>query len=111
MVDVGKKYLITTDNWFFTPNGVQCKSVWGTVRGVYDSKETLNIQTNRNSTNWYVKIGNMIIAGCQIHYIVKTDKVNFDSVIDFAYDSSNQNFVTRPSYIYNADKEYLNENK
>ena len=34
--------------------------------------------TNRNSANWYLKIGNdskhVIIAGCQVHYAVKSDK-------------------------------------
>ena len=44
------------------------------------------IKTNVKSTNWYVLIGNMIIAGCQIHYAIQTDAVSFEpalSEIDF----------------------------
>lgn len=30
-----------------------------------------NFTPIRPSTNWFVKCGNMIIAGCQIHYAIK----------------------------------------
>ena len=37
----------------------------------------LGLKTNRNSTNWYAKVGieetHVIVAGCQIHYAVKCD--------------------------------------
>ena len=32
------------------------------------------IKTNRGSTNWYVVIGKMIIAGCQVHYVIQCDE-------------------------------------
>lgn len=76
--NVGEKYLITTDNWFFAPDGEQYRAVFGTVNGINKDEDTLGIKTNRGSTNWYVMIGNMIIAGCQIHYCLKTDKMNFE---------------------------------
>ena len=81
------KYLITTDNWFFAPDGKQYKSVWGNVRVLGDN-ETLDIITNRNGTNWFVKIGSedkhVIIAGCQIHYACKCDYIpNIEDVADF----------------------------
>jgi hypothetical protein len=69
------KYLITTDGWFFGPDGRQYKAVWGEVEVTDDS--VLGIKTNSRSTNWYVKVGtddsNVIVAGCQIHYAVKCD--------------------------------------
>jgi hypothetical protein len=69
----GKKYLISTDDWFIAPDGESYKSAFGTVHGVADSAEVLGIKTNARSTNWYVLIGDMLIAGCQIHYVTRTD--------------------------------------
>lgn len=70
------KYLITTDAWFYAPNGCQYRSVWGEVEIVSDA--ILGIKTNVRSSNWFAKIGteknHVIVAGCQIHYAVKSDK-------------------------------------
>lgn len=74
--ELNKKYLITTDAWFTAPDGQQYKAVFGTVTAVNNDEATLGIKTNRGSANWYVNIGNMIIAGCQIHYCIKTDQVD-----------------------------------
>lgn len=71
---IGRKVLITTDNWFFAPDGRQYRAVWGKVVGIFDDKETLGITTNRNSSNWFVQVGNMVVAGCQIHYAMLTDE-------------------------------------
>lgn len=69
------KYLITTDNYFRAPDGKQYNAVWGNVTIIDDS--VLGIKTNRNSTNWYARIGtdehHVIVAGCQIHYAIKTE--------------------------------------
>jgi hypothetical protein len=69
------KYLITTDNWFFGPDGFQYRAVWGEVKIIEDS--ILGIKTNARSSNWYAKVGteenHVIVAGCQIHYAVKTE--------------------------------------
>lgn len=66
----GDKYLINLDNWFIAPDGKEYKAVWGTVEILNDN--ILGITTNRNSTNWYAKVGSdkkhVIVAGCQIHY-------------------------------------------
>lgn len=72
-LEIGKKAIITTDNWFFAPDGKSYRAVFGTIKAVRSSDETLGIKTNAKSTNWYVEIGNMTIAGCQIHYAVRTD--------------------------------------
>lgn len=75
-------YLITTDNWFIAPDGKQYRSVYGDVKIVSDS--ILGIKTNIRSSNWFAKVGteenHVIIAGCQIHYAIKTtDEVNYSS--------------------------------
>lgn len=76
MIAPGHKYLISTDNWFFAPDGENYRAAFGTVHAVVDAEAALGIKTNRNSTNWYVAIGDMIIAGCQIHYAMRA--VNFN---------------------------------
>ena len=73
------KYLITTDSWFTAPDGNDYKAVWGEVSILEDN--VLGLKTNRNSTNWYAKIGteekHVIVAGCQIHYASKSDEEPF----------------------------------
>lgn len=72
-MQAGEKYLITTDGWFIGPDGETYKAVFGTVHALVESEAALGIRTNRNSTNWYVAIGDMILAGCQVHYAVRAD--------------------------------------
>ena len=79
MLEIGKKYLITTSEYFIAPDGQSYRAAFGKVHAVEDSKQTLGIQTNRNATNWYVRIGNMTIAGCQIHYVIKTDSCDTET--------------------------------
>ena len=74
---IGEKYLITTDEWFVAPDGQQYKSAFGTFKKIHNDFETLGIKTNRGSANWFVEIGNIMIAGCQIHYVTKTDRVSY----------------------------------
>lgn len=70
------KYLITTDAWFVAPDGNSYRAAWGEVEIIED--KFLGISTNRNSANWYAKVGtednHIIIAGCQIHYACKCEK-------------------------------------
>lgn len=68
---IGDTVLITTDDWFIAPDGESYKSVWGIVHAVVSDEEALGIKTN---TNWYVNIGNMCVAGCQIHFAIKCDE-------------------------------------
>jgi hypothetical protein len=79
MVENGKKYLITTNDWFFGPDGENYKAVWGTCY-VKNIKEVFGFDPIRPSTNWYLVVGKenkeVIIAGCQIHYAVRCEKMN-----------------------------------
>ena len=49
------KYLITTDSWFYAPDGKQYKAVWGEVSILSDS--ILEIKTNARSANWFARVG------------------------------------------------------
>ena len=98
------KYLITTDSWFIAPNGKIYRAVWGDVEIVEDT--FLGLKTNRNSSNWFAKVGNedhhVIIAGCQIHYAVKTDIEPIEGkVMDYHTDAAvGIKEFERPSQIY-----------
>ena len=104
-MNVCDKFLITTDGWFFAPDGRQYRAVHGTVKGILDSQEALGIKTNARSTNWYVEIGDCIIAGCQIHYAIKCDEVSYDPDDKIEIDHNGERFVTKnaTTRIYNAD--------
>ncbi len=104
-LQVGKKALITTDNWFMAPDGLQYKAVFGTIIRAASAEETLGIKTNARSSNWYVEIGNMTIAGCQIHYGIRTDKCNLGYAPEFTTIDGSVKEYMRPSTIYNADVE------
>lgn len=102
---VGKRVLVTTDCWFTAPNGEQYKAVYGELIAVQTDQEALGIKTNAKSTNWYAQVGNMLMAGCQIHYAI-----NCDGIDVFLGDISHQDthegrciITKQPSRIYNAD--------
>lgn len=99
-MEVGKRMLITCGNWFYAPNGNSYRCVFGTVRSVKSDQDTLGIRTNARATNWYVQIGNVMIAGCQIHYAVECDSVHLGEVEDWTVEKG---LHMRPSFIYGAD--------
>lgn len=110
---INKKVLITCREWFVAPDGRQYKAVHGTLTSINTSETTLGFTPSRTHTNWYIQIGNMTIAGCQVVYCVESDSVNFDLVTDYTTERTVQEHfpVThlkaeeylRPSYIYDAE--------
>ena len=105
-LEINETYLITTDSWFYAPDGDQYKAVFGTVTSIETDENMLGIKTNRGSTDWYIIIGNMVVAGCQIHYCIKTKSVSFEPAIQ-EIEHEGQLFPTRKATtrIYNADEE------
>ena len=55
-IKLNEKYLITTDSWFYAPDGNEYKAAFGTVTGVINDEEALGIKTNRGSSNWFIQI-------------------------------------------------------
>lgn len=107
MYKIGEKFLITTDNWFYAPDGNNYKAVWGTIKGIKSDKESLGISTNRGSTNWYLEIGNMNVAGCQIHFAIKCDSFSTNPP-SYSIDWEGKSNSARSEHtrIYNADIEW-----
>lgn len=100
---IGTKILVTTNAWFIAPNGQQYRAVFGTVKGIFNDEEVLGVKTNDRSTNWYLEIGDMVIAGCQIHYAVVCDSVTVAEMVDDYTVHAGVMFVyKRPTGIYRA---------
>lgn len=107
-MQVGQKYLLTTDNWFWAPDGQNYIAVHGTVHAVVDSAAALGVRMNAKSTNWYVVIGDMIVAGCQIHYAVRCDAVSYEAgSAELDHDGYRLTVMNSMTRIYNADASRL----
>lgn len=87
------KYLVTTDYYFFGPDGVRYRAAWGQVEILEDT--FLGVKTNRNATNWYLKVGSeqkhVIIAGCQIHFAMRCDEIPSNKYIEEWQDGATSN--------------------
>ena len=101
---IGKTYLVTTDNWFYAPDGNTYKAVWGTLHAMHSDEETIGFKAQRPSRNWYMNIGNVLIAGCQIHYAIQCDKPAFKAPIQEAtHEGKLVESTGTLSRIYNAN--------
>lgn len=103
MPAVGDKILVTTDNWFYAPDGAQYRAAFGTVHAVSTAEDTLGVRPNGKSTNWYMQVGCLTIAGCQVHYVVKTDTCNLGRAKDWAHHDGACTEYERNSVIFDAD--------
>ncbi len=103
---LGKKVLITTDAWFYAPDGECYKAAHGTLVAVLNDQETLGIRSNARSTNWYVQVGNLLVAGCQIHYAILANNVSYEpKQLEGTHDGKAVYSPANISRIYNADAE------
>lgn len=103
-IEIGSMALVTTSEWFVAPDGNNYKAVFGRVKGVFTAEETLGVKTNGRSTNCYLEIGKMTIAGCQINYAIRTDDCSQAPAADWTADAANGiKIYERPSTIYFAD--------
>jgi len=103
--EIGQTYLITTDCFFIAPDGNEYRAVFGTINAINSDKECLGITTNRGSTNWYVSIGNMMVAGCQIHYAIQTNNCNLKPFVRTVEHHGDTMFCKESnSRIYDANK-------
>ena len=98
------KYLVTTDNWFFGPDGMQYRGAWGDVEVIKDT--FLGVQTNRNSSNWFLKVGSdekhILIAGCQIHYAIRSEERPTERAVDWGVNDGKAWDVVVPNRIWMA---------
>ena len=100
---LNKKVLITTSGWFYGKDGKSYKAVHGTLKAVHEAGQTLGFIPNRSHANWFIEIGEMIIMGCQVMYIIQTDSVDTNRVMDWNTESSCESGIKeyeRSSAIY-----------
>lgn len=98
---LNKKVLVTTSAWFYAPDGKQYRAVFGTLKAIHETKETLGFTPNRHHANWVIEIGDMLITGCQVLYCVQTDECNTGRADHSTYDSNGSyNEFKRASEIY-----------
>lgn len=101
---VGDKVIVTCDNWFFAPDGLSYRAVFGTVKAIRTAEDSLGVRPNGKSTNWYLEVGNMTIAGCQIHYLVRTLTCNLGRVMREQLHEGRYTSSTSACEIYDADE-------
>jgi hypothetical protein len=113
---IGKKVLVTTSAWFFAPDGREYRAAYGTLKAINTSEETLGFTPNRTHTNWFLQVGNLSIAGCQVQYLVEKDEVHLGEVYDWTPERTEKDparsrvrdvkrveHFYRPAKIYDAD--------
>jgi hypothetical protein len=71
---IGKKVLITTDDWFTGPDANEYKAIYGTLKAVHEVGKTLGFIPNRSHANWFLEVGNMTIMGCRVRYVLQVDQ-------------------------------------
>jgi len=107
MIKSGQKYLITTDSWFIAPDGEQYRSAWGTCQ-LKNIEEVFGFSPSRPSTNWYLEIGKdgkeIVVAGCQIHYAVRSEEIPSDKFKDITYTDKDTQMTYQGTRIYLAEK-------
>lgn len=101
---VGMKVLVTTQSWFFGKDGVQYTAIYGTLRSVYSATD-IGIRPGAGNANWYVRIGDMNIAGCQILYMEQCDSVNLGDCNEETSVNGDLKKYTRSTRIYQADEQ------
>lgn len=95
--------LVTCDDWFFAPDGRTYRAVWGRVKGIVAAKDLIGFDPSRPSTNWYLEIGDVLIAGCRIHYAVKCATCpKAKTVADFTIHDGEIKNLKRPNNVYDA---------
>ena len=99
---IGKKVLVTTQDWFVGRNGCSFKAVYGILESVDELKDVLGFVPSRHHANWSIKVGSFIIIGCQVQNIEQTDIIHDsqEPVSDFSVDKSEVSYFERPSTIY-----------
>lgn len=99
---IGTPVLLTCSAWFYAPDGIQYRAVWGILKAVHEVKNVFGFTPPRQMANWVIEVGNMQIMGCQIMYCSKCpDKPDFQRVQHAMYDQANGlKMIERPNEIW-----------
>lgn len=103
---INQKVILTTSAWFYAPNGETYNAVWGTLKNIYEAKQVFGFVPNRTHANWFIEIGDMVIAGCQVNYCVLSPQApppNVSSWTERDHELDRRvSYYERPSKIYHT---------
>jgi hypothetical protein len=102
---IGQKVLITTYGWFYGSDGKQYRAAWGTLKAIHEAGKTLGFIPNRSHANWFVEIGNLVIMGCQVMYVMRSEEKPYTGPVE-DYQTDSVHGITeykRPGAIWVAD--------
>jgi hypothetical protein len=99
---INQNVLCTCQSWFIAPDGVQYRAIWGKLKAIHEAGKTLGFIPNRSHANWYYEIGEAMIMGCQVLYLIKCEEEPATGPVkDYSADaSSGIKEYERPSLIY-----------
>ncbi len=105
---IGKDVLFTCDKWFYAPDGKTYNAVWGTLKGIHkiDDLFGFSARVTSNMANYVFEVGNIAIAGCQVHYAVLCpESPPQGDIKNWAWSDVKGELVyyERPSSIYSAN--------
>ena len=101
---INKKVLITTTAFFYAPDGVLYRSVWGTLKGVHQAKDVFGFTPSARHTNWFIEVGKVVITGCQVNYLIECEnKPNTENAKGWDTHEAKPNVYERPTGIYITD--------
>jgi len=69
------KVLVTTNEWFYAPDGRSYRAAFGKITDIVEMKDALGF-TPTTGASWYLEMGDLIIMGGSINYIIKTENCN-----------------------------------
>ena len=90
-MEEGKTYLLTLSDWFYAPDGITYRCVFGTYHGMSEDKN-------------HLLIGNMRIKTYNIHTFFETEEYENGEVDHSEWGSGYSTIYKRPTAIYNADR-------
>jgi len=91
---IGKKVLVTTQGWFYGKDGRSYRAAHGTLKAVHEAGKSLGFIPNRAHANWFIEIGEMIIMGCQVMYVLECETVHDGPVPEWSTENQGEKGIS-----------------
>lgn len=69
-IEPGMLALVTTDEWFFAPDGQEYRGAFGPCH-IVKAEDLMGFRP-KNSADWFLQVGYgdkaVLLAGCRVHY-------------------------------------------
>jgi len=102
---LNKNVLITATEWFYAEDGNSYRAIWGELKAIRKVDEVIGFAPNRPNVNWIFEIGNVLIYGCQVKYIVLCpNQPSTEGTRSWSTEKGELRTFTTPNAIYIANK-------